>query len=70
LIADPARVVILREVPLLLGDVSPNLVSLDTASRQLAHLRIHQRGASLADLDQQPADCIAVSAGHPFGAAD
>jgi hypothetical protein len=57
-------------VALLLADVSPNLVNLDTAAGKLAHLLIHEPCATVADFDQQPTDCVAVRARHPFGAAD
>jgi hypothetical protein len=41
LIANTARVVVLRDVPLLLADVGPNLIDLDTAARKLAHFLVH-----------------------------
>jgi hypothetical protein len=70
LITEPAGIVERRHVALLLADVSPNLVNLDTAAGKLAHLLIHEPCAAVADFDQQPTDCVAVRARHPFGAAD
>ena len=55
---------------LLLGDVGPNLVNLDPAARQLAHLFTHKLGATFANLDQQPADRVTVRSSHPLRAAD
>jgi hypothetical protein len=57
-------------VALLLADISPNLVNLDTAAGQLAHLLVHELCTAVADIDEQSADRIAMCAGHAFGAAD
>ena len=70
LIAEPARIVVFGHVALLLADIGPDLVNLDTAAGQLAHLFVHQLGATLTDLNQQAADRVAVRAGHPLSAAD
>jgi hypothetical protein len=70
LVADPVRIVERRHVALLLADIGPNLVNLDAAARQLAHLLVHELRASVANLDQQAADRVAMRAGHPFRAAD
>jgi len=53
-------------VPLLLADVSPNFINLDTATG----LFVHQLRAAVADFYQQPTDRVAMRAGHPLGAAD
>ncbi len=55
---------------LLLADISPDLVNLDTAARKLTHLLIHQRGTAFADLDEKPADRVAMRVRHPLCAAD
>jgi hypothetical protein len=57
-------------VPLLLADIGPNLIDLDAATGQLAHLFVHQLRTTLADLDQQAADRIAMRPGHALRRTD
>jgi hypothetical protein len=66
LITELARIVERRDVALLLADICPDLVNLDAATWKLAHLLV-QRGASIADLDQQAAYRIPMRAGHSLG---
>ena len=40
-IAEPAAIVLRRKVRLLLPDIRPNLIHLNPAARQLAHLLVH-----------------------------
>jgi hypothetical protein len=70
LIANAARIIERCHVALLLADIGPDLVNLDAPTRKLAHLLVHQLRAPVADLDQQPADRVAVRPGHPLSAAD
>jgi hypothetical protein len=57
-------------VALLLADLSPDLINLDPATGELAHLLIHELRAAAAYFDEKAADRIAVRPGHPLGAAD
>jgi hypothetical protein len=50
--------------------IAPDLVNLDPAARQIAHLLVHELRAAFADFDQQAADRVAVRAGHPLRATD
>jgi hypothetical protein len=47
---------------LFLSDKTPNLIHLQTAARQVPHLRIHQRRATLFHLHPKPHDRVAVDA--------
>jgi hypothetical protein len=70
LIANAARIVEGRHVALLLANIGPNLINLDSAAAKLAHLLVHELRATVANLDQQAADRIAMRPRHPLGAAD
>ena len=53
-------------VALFLADKAPNLIHLQTLAGKVPHLRIHQRGATLTNLDAETHDGIAVDSGNPF----
>jgi hypothetical protein len=57
-------------VLLFLADESPNFIHLQASATQVAHLLIHQGGATLSDLHAKPHDCVAVDARHTLDRAD
>jgi hypothetical protein len=70
LIANRARIVAQCHLALLLAYIRPDLVNLNAATGQLAHLLVHEPCAPVTDLDEKPADRIAVNACHPLRATD
>jgi hypothetical protein len=69
-IAGSPRTVERPHVAQLLADISPNLVNLDTAAGQLAHLPVHELCAAIVDFDEKPADRVAMRPGHALGRPD
>jgi len=55
---------------LILAEIGPNLVNLDSTAGQIAHLLVHEVRTAIADLDQQAADRVAVRVGHSLRAPD
>jgi hypothetical protein len=69
-IAQATAVILAGQPGLLLTDVTPNLIDLDTGSAQFPHLLIHDLGATFAYFDKQPHDCVAVRSDYAFRRAD
>ncbi len=59
-----------RYVGLLYPHERPYFVDLDALAGQAPHLLIGERSAAFPDLDQQPANGIAVRIGHALGRSD
>ena len=58
------------QLRLLLADIAPNLIALDLAARQVAHLLVRQPVAALTDLKAKPHDRIAMRTRHPLDRPD
>ncbi len=69
-VADARTVVLRSHLALLLLYIRPNLIDLNAAASQVAHLLVHDRGAAISDLHQQPHDRVAVRVGHALCRAD
>jgi hypothetical protein len=69
LVAKVCRVVF-SNLPLLLHQEAPNLVTLNAAAGQLAHLFVHHFLAALASQKQQPHDGVPVESGEPLRRAN
>jgi hypothetical protein len=69
LVAKVCRVVF-SNLPLLLHQEAPNLVTLNAAAGQLAHLFVHHFLAALASQKQQSHDCVPVKSSESFSSAN
>jgi hypothetical protein len=60
LVADLTPVIVSRNLALLLADIGPDFVDLNTLAGELAHLLVHEDCAAVSDLDHRAQDGIAV----------